>query len=124
MNITQTGWQTISIPLADFAGETAGLPPLDLSKVSSGLIISNHDWSGPAPNYSDKGDFVIRFADIRWSATKTFEANQIYRRTWDRLAAVDTDLDGVDDRIYVLESAAALGAPGSCNQVVNSGMYG
>ena len=119
VNITQTGWQTISIPLADFAGETAGLPPLDLSKVSSGLIISNHDWSGPAPNYSDKGDFVIRFADIRWSATKTFEANQIYRRTWDRLAAVDTDLDGVDDRIYVLESAAALGAPGSCNQVVN-----
>ena len=77
LDFSQQGWHTVTLPLSDFTGPNCCYDPLDFSQISAGLIFSNWGWTvQDRPQMTDKGDLIVRFANVSWNARPTsYEVN-------------------------------------------------
>jgi hypothetical protein len=91
LDISKQGWHTVTLPLSDFTGPSfSGYAPLDFSQISAGLIFSNWGWSEQdRPQMTDKGDLIVRFANVSWNAGPSIFTHPELAESWGGFANTD-----------------------------------
>jgi hypothetical protein len=90
LDISKQGWHTVTLPLSDFTGPNCCYDPVEFSQISAGLIFSNWGWTvQDRPQMDDKGDLIVRFANVSWNAGPSIFTHPELAYDWGGFANTD-----------------------------------